>query len=776
MNYRLRRKIKKPFFQSKKGILIEINNEFINLTGYSGNELIGKSLGEIGHMLKIDSQIYLDNIENEYSCYMFTKEYEERGVLITVELLETENEKIYFFQEKTNLRIENKFPVINKLLIDNQICVGIYSIPDLTLLKANQHYLDLLGKPFNKKETAIGKKASDFVYSWESSKCKEIWMNVINTGQSIFVKEIKELNQNWKDFYLDSKLIPVIEKGKVKYIALIVENVTEKVLLRESIEEQAKIIKQQNEKLEVIIENMSDGLITVGKDYNYTLLNHSAREFIYNSNSIKNVGDSLAYTKYYDSCGKLLQCEDLPESKVLRGKKVKDFRLTCKRPDGIYNFDISGSPIYDSKGDFTKGILIARNVTDMVKSEENLLLKAQLDFFNNMIESLQVGFVRYSYPEFKVIEINNKAYNHYLKKINPNVGPLSSIIGKNLFNLFNFTKDQKTKFKKNIQSIIDKKVNSNFDYAKIACEGEEKFVKLTHQPLIGLNGKIMEIIDISTDITKEVKEKNEMKKVFRIQEELFANVSHELKTPLNVIFSTNQLLELYLNNRMLEANKDKVSRDINIIKQNCYRLIKLINNIVDLSKIETGFFKLNLSNENIVEVTENIVQSVSEYINRKELSIIFDTNTEEKIIACDPEKIERIILNLISNAIKFTNPGGSIFVNVFDKGNTVEITVEDTGIGIEKKYLDSIFGRFQQVDKSLSRNAEGSGIGLSVVKSIVELHGGKISVDSEAGKGSIFKIELPGRTVETSKVIEKVNGMNNKIQMINVEFSDIYSA
>lgn len=101
--------------------------------------------------------------------------------------------------------------------------------------------------------------------------------------------------------------------------------------------------------------------------------------------------------------------------------------------------------------------------------------------------------------------------------------------------------------------------------------------------------------------------------------------------------------------------------------------------------------------------------------------------------------------------------------------------VKDTGIGIEKKYLDNIFGRFQQVDKSLSRNAEGSGIGLSLIKSIIEMHAGKISVDSEVGKGSIFKIELAGSTVENSKTIKKNKQINNKIQMINVEFSDIYS-
>ena len=170
---------------------------------------------------------------------------------------------------------------------------------------------------------------------------------------------------------------------------------------------------------------------------------------------------------------------------------------------------------------------------------------------------------------------------------------------------------------------------------------------------------------------------------------------------------------------------------INIIKQNCYRFTKLVNNIIDVSKIESGFLKLNLSNENIVNIIENIVQSVSDYIKVKGLNIVFDTNTEEKIIACDPDKVERIIINLISNAIKFTNASGSIFVNIIDKGDTVEISVKDTGIGMDKKHLNNIFKRFHQVDKSLSRNTEGSGIGLSLVRSIVKLHGGKISAESK---------------------------------------------
>lgn len=133
------------------------------------------------------------------------------------------------------------------------------------------------------------------------------------------------------------------------------------------------------------------------------------------------------------------------------------------------------------------------------------------------------------------------------------------------------------------------------------------------------------------------------------------------------------------------------------------------------------------------------------------------------------------ILNLISNAIKFTNKGGNICVNLIDKGNTVEIDIADTGIGIDKKYLNSIFKRFNQVDKSFTRNCEGSGIGLCLAQSIVKLHGVKISVESILGEGSIFKIELPSRIVEGLEIIDKIKPMKNKDEIINIELSDIYS-
>ena len=230
---------------------------------------------------------------------------------------------------------------------------------------------------------------------------------------------------------------------------------------------------------------------------------------------------------------------------------------------------------------------------------------------------------------------------------------------------------------------------------------------------------------------------------------------------------------MYCKSGSLDEKKDSIIKYIDSMKLNSYRLSKLINNIVDISKIEAGFFKLNLSNNNIVEVVEEIVMSVTTLTESKGLNIIFDTDIEEKIIACDTEKIERIVLNLISNAIKFSDEGDEIFVDIKDKNEFVEISVKDNGIGIEDEYLDMIFDRFKQVDKSLSRNTEGTGVGLSLVKSIVELHGGSIYAESEFGKGSKFTVMLPSRKVLKENMIYS-SKMRSENESIRVELSDIY--
>lgn len=278
-----------------------------------------------------------------------------------------------------------------------------------------------------------------------------------------------------------------------------------------------------------------------------------------------------------------------------------------------------------------------------------------------------------------------------------------------------------------------------------------------------------EVKKLKHDVEENVKLLNESREFNKLITQFFTNISHELKTPLNVIFSAIQMLSIYNS----ESRNDKMEKYITVVKHNCYRLMKLINNLLDVTKLDSGFLKLGLKNYDIVSVIEEISLSVGPYLKAKNMSITFDTNVEEKIMAFDLEKLQRIILNIISNAVKFTNKGGSIFINLTDKKDVMCISIRDTGIGIPKDKLDVIFERFGQVDKTLNRNCEGSGMGLYLVKSFVNMHGGKIHVKSKVGIGTEFIIELPVVISDESDVSGRTLCEDN-IEKVSIEFSDIY--
>ncbi|MCQ4922421.1 sensor histidine kinase [Tissierella carlieri] len=265
---------------------------------------------------------------------------------------------------------------------------------------------------------------------------------------------------------------------------------------------------------------------------------------------------------------------------------------------------------------------------------------------------------------------------------------------------------------------------------------------------------------------KEEEEYNNLKSEF------LTTISHEFKTPLNIILGSIQLLESSdITNH--EEFYGIFNKYIKLQKQNSYRLLRLINNFIDINKIEDNHIKIKLCNNDIVKVVEDITMSIVEYTKLKDISIIFDTDVEEKIIAFDADMIERIMLNLLSNSIKFTERGGEIEVNIYNEEGKVKISVKDNGIGIPEDKLEMIFDRFGQVENSLRRRTEGSGIGLSLVKSLVELHEGTISVQSEFGRGTEFVIELPDKVIENDFIAKNEENTFNA-ERIHVEFSDIY--
>jgi len=316
-----------------------------------------------------------------------------------------------------------------------------------------------------------------------------------------------------------------------------------------------------------------------------------------------------------------------------------------------------------------------------------------------------------------------------------------------------------------------KPVNKLKEYMEVAAKGD-----LTVQSDIKSNDEIGVLSNSFNTLIKENKRLlEEVLEYDKLKTEFFSNISHELKTPLNIIFSTMQLLSLQSNNEELDSKK--LNKHINIVNQNSYRLLRLVNNLIDITKIDSGFINLNLQNKNIVEVIENITLSTVDYVESKSREIIFDTEIEGKIMAFDPEQMERIILNLISNAVKFTNLNDKIEVNIYEKKESVLISVKDTGIGISEDKQQIIFERFRQVDPLYIRRNEGSGIGLSLVKSLVEMHNGSIFVKSKCGEGTEVIVEIPVKLISKEKNESSIDEFipQCNVEKIHIEFSDIYS-
>ena len=366
--------------------------------------------------------------------------------------------------------------------------------------------------------------------------------------------------------------------------------------------------------------------------------------------------------------------------------------------------------------------------------------------------------ILYIFGELK--KSSNSRYSFKIEKISDTLEVLldiekNDITGRELNEVFildNINEILESVSKEDNIRVHIKKINKDYEFVSRNIEGNKYTIWLI-------------------DIKKEL----EFEKLNKIRSEFFTNLSHELRTPLNLIFSSLQVLNLKVEGSGIKE-EESISKYLNMATQNTYRLLKLVNNIIDSNKITSGYFDYNPQNYDIINFVEGICQSIVDFAKYKNIEIIFDTEIEEKVISFDLDKIERIILNILSNAIKFSKDNGLIKIYIREIDDMIEIEISDNGIGIPPHKLSSIFDRFKQVDNNIIRRGEGSGIGLYLVKSLVDMHGGNIKVNSELDKGTKFKIQIPNKIAKNSEfVILDKNLQNSYIEKIKVEFSDIYA-
>lgn len=620
-----------PYLRFCYDIVVDVNFKFTDMTGYSRNDVVYKDIHVVLKMLLkggYDNNILEEEIRDR-DCYIFTKSLQYMYVQISIYNNSTNSDRTIIFIEKESLNIKENIHYLYQELIDSYYGVALFSIPDLTLLSANQIFIDSLKELYNNPQNSIGQRLEDII-------------------------------PNWKDIYTENSYL----------------------------------------------------------------------------------------------------------NDLLSGEEIKNVRININEN---FIIEMSGKPIFDNNGDYKSVLISFRNFTKNVKHEE--LIKEQCNHVCNLLNVLDLPIIRLTYPDLVLMKINQKAYNELIKLDDLNaeckekikVGQKVTDIAPNLLREDSY---------KNIFQMKNTGKSLQSNQLFFMRSGDKAYYNIIFQPIFNTDGEMNEIVVAAMDVSKEVKEKEEIKNLLKIKDEFFSFITHEFKTPLAVINAAVQALEVLCSKEL----SDKAKKFIKQIKRSSLRQLRLINNLLDITKAESGYMKLHRKNFDIVLLTRLIIESVQQYCTNNGVNINFISGIDEKVIGIDDEKYERILLNLLSNAIKFTPTGKNIYVNIYLKKCWVCIEVKDEGIGIPKDNLKMIFNRFGQVDSSLTRKVEGTGIGLSLVKLLVKEMKGKIMVDSEIGIGTTFTIEIRDElcTEKVSEIQTSEQNDDRLIQAVAIEFSDIY--
>ncbi len=277
-------------------------------------------------------------------------------------------------------------------------------------------------------------------------------------------------------------------------------------------------------------------------------------------------------------------------------------------------------------------------------------------------------------------------------------------------------------------------LKSRFESREITVSFPEEKILLVHATPVSRDNRVDGAVLVFHDIT-------ELRRLERVRREFVANVSHELRTPVSTIRGyAETLLEGAL------EDKAHAKEFLRIIYDDAERLTKLINDLLDLSRVESGKMKLTMEECSPEAVIDRVLEGMNKEAGKNSVTLKKDVPPRLARVKLDEAAIAQVLFNLVENAVKYNKAGGSVTVSARETPRAVEVSVSDTGIGIPREDLPRIFERFYRVDKARSRELGGTGLGLSIVKHIIQAHGGEVMVESEPGRGSTFRFTLPEYT------------------------------
>jgi signal transduction histidine kinase len=257
--------------------------------------------------------------------------------------------------------------------------------------------------------------------------------------------------------------------------------------------------------------------------------------------------------------------------------------------------------------------------------------------------------------------------------------------------------------------------------------------------------RLQGVFATARDVTERKRFEQSIQEANRMKSEFLANMSHELRTPLNGIIGFTE----FLIDEKPGPLKPKQKEYLGDVLSSARHLLQLINDVLDLAKVEAGKMELHPETFAVHQAVEEVAAVIKGIANKKHISVGIEIGAELDAVKLDEHKFKQVLYNLLSNAVKFSDDGGQVSIKARRLGTRqFEVQICDTGIGIKAEDVNRLFTEFEQLDSGTARRFEGTGLGLALTKKIIEFQGGRISVESQPGKGSVFSVVLPVMTGE----------------------------
>ena len=537
------------------------------------------------------------------------------------------------------------------------------------------------------------------------------------------------------------------------------------ISVKEKISRDSSEGKTEGISLQSIVDSLPVGLWITDQNGNILKINQNAKKMWEGTPSEAKEpyeSDGGAFALLSDK----ISAKDMPMGKALKGEIVKEVAADYERLDGTRATQlISTSPLRNAKGEIIGCLGIGQDITKQKRTQRKI--QQSEERFRSLVVASSDVVYRMSPDWSEMLQLHGKDF--IKDTLNPDEKWEDAYI---------YPDDQPTVMQA-IEEAIRTKSIFELEHRVRRVDGKVGWTHSRAVPIVDERDEIIEWFGTARDVTmlkkaRELQVTNEaLKQSIEMKDEFLSLISHEFRTPINLINTAIQALNAIYAEEMTENFK----KYIGIIRQNNFRQLRLVNNLLDITRAQSGTIKVDKRNLDIVFLSERITESVEHYASRKGIELTFDSSVKEKVIGMDDEKYERILLNLLSNAIKFTPEGKKISVLLTTGADHVFVEVKDQGIGIPQGKREVIFNKFGQVDSSLSRQAEGTGIGLSLVNKFVKALEGRISVESDVGLGSTFTVVFPDQPIdEAREEISMFDLMDNNrlVENIKVEFSDLY--